>query len=112
MMMMTMMMMMITTLVNATKKLKYLAQHTCCIGVFVEHKMMSFLCFVFRKDMFTGRKIEQREHKDWKRGKSTEQKQPEKDKILFLKKQNAFESWWRLMTKDLKFTVNSAAFNG
>ena len=48
-----------------------------CMGIFVEHKLMCFVCFIFRKDIFTRKKIEQEEQKDQKRGKSIELKQTE-----------------------------------
>ena len=54
--------------------------------IFVEHKLMSFACFIFTKDVFTRKKTEQEEQKDQKRGKSADLKQPEKDKISFLYK--------------------------
>ena len=57
-----------------------------CVGVFVEHKLMCFVCFIFRKNIFMGKNTEQEEQKDQKRGKSAELKQPGKDKISFLYK--------------------------
>ena len=52
-----------------------------CIDILVEHKLMCFVSFIFRKDIFTSKKTEQEEQKDQKRGKITELKQLGKDKI-------------------------------
>ena len=43
----------------------------CCrgMGIFAEHKPMCFVCFSFRKDNFTKKKIKQEEQKDQKREK-------------------------------------------
>ena len=46
-------------------------------SIFVEHKLMCFVCFISRKDIFTRKKIEQEKQKDQKRGKSIELKQTE-----------------------------------
>ena len=43
------------------------------MGIFVEHKLVCFVYFIFRKDFFTRKKTEQ-EQKDQKRGKSIELK--------------------------------------
>ena len=56
------------------------------MGIFFEHKLMCFACFIFRKDIFTRKKTEQEKQKDQKRGKNAKLKQPEKDKISFLYK--------------------------
>ena len=55
-----------------------------CVGIFVEHKLICFVCFIFRKDIFTRKKTKQKEQKDQKRGKNAKLKQPEKDKISVL----------------------------
>ena len=47
------------------------------MGVFVEHKQTHVFCFIFRKDIFIWKKIEQEVEKDQKRGKSIELKQTE-----------------------------------
>ena len=48
-----------------------------CMDTFVEHAIMCFVCFIFRKKIFTRKKVEQEEQKDQKRGKSIELKQTE-----------------------------------
>ena len=54
---------------------KVFSKACCCI--FVEHKLICFVCFISRKDIFTRKKIEQEKQKDQKRGKSIELKQTE-----------------------------------
>ena len=70
---------------------------------------MCFACFIFRNDMVTRIKTEQEEQKDQKREKRIELKQTEKDKILLLYKNDAFERWWQCMST--QFIFNSATFN-
>ena len=52
-----------------------------CMTTLVEHKIMCFVCFIFRKDIFKRKKAELEEQKGQKRGKITEVKQLGKDKI-------------------------------
>ena len=77
-----------------------------CMGIFVEHKLVCFDCFIFRTGISTTKKTEQEKQKlkigsDQKRKekKNTELKQAETDKISFLYKNDAFERRWRYMTR-------------
>ena len=47
-----------------------LIKYVCwfCFGIFVDHKIMCFACFIFRKDTHTRKETEQEEQKDKKRG--------------------------------------------
>ena len=40
------------------------------MSIFVEHQLMRFVCFIFRKDIFSRKKTKQEEQKDQKREKS------------------------------------------
>ena len=71
-----MMMIMMMTTINLSLKVKTQHMRCFCVGVFVEHKLMCFVCFIFRKNIFMGKNTEQEEQKDQKRGKSAELKQP------------------------------------
>ena len=58
---------------------KYLAKHAADFvwAYLLNSKLMCFVCFIFRKGIFTRKKTEQEEQKDQKRGKSFKLKQTE-----------------------------------
>ena len=66
-----------------SSKFQCLTKHMClfCFGIFVEHKLMCFARFIFRKEIFPIIKTEQEEKRIRKEEKRIELKQAGKDKI-------------------------------